>query len=73
MAEDTIEQEQPFELPEFVRATIESVARFMRADQGHYRLELEFQDGHLRRWFRHEGPAGAKDLARFAEPSTTEQ
>jgi hypothetical protein len=69
MSEDA-EQEQPFELPDFVRASIESVARFMRVGAtGHGTLELQFQDGRLRRWYRHEGPAGAKDLEGFTEPA----
>ena len=37
---------------------------------GIWRLELEFQDGRLRRCFRHEGPIGADALVRFDFPSS---
>jgi hypothetical protein len=59
VAEDAADEE--FALPELVRSLLAAIAKWMRADQGHWRLEFEFQDGHLRRWFRHEGPVGAKE------------
>ena len=44
------------------RALLELVAERLDAGSGHWRIDLEFQDGRLRRCFRHEGPLGANEL-----------
>jgi len=54
VAEDAAGDEST--LPELVQSLLAAIAKWMRADAGQWRLEFEFQDGHLQRWFRHEGP-----------------
>jgi hypothetical protein len=51
-----------------LRGLLEHVAeRLDVGGAGTHRLEIEFRDGRLTRFFRHEGPIGATALAeRFA-------
>jgi hypothetical protein len=55
--------EEPFALLDLVRTDIGSVASWMRAGQGHERLDLESQDGHPRRWLKHEGPVAQEAIS----------
>lgn len=43
----------------------EQVAAIMELDEGLTRLELEFDDGHLRRWYSHDEKNGHEALRRF--------
>jgi hypothetical protein len=52
-------------LPPLVREQLETVAVRMDMGVGPWRLEVEFEDGRVRRWFRREGPLGALALVRF--------
>ena len=52
-------------LPPGVREMLELIAERMDIGVGPWRLEVEFEDGAVRRWFRHEGPLGGLALARF--------
>jgi hypothetical protein len=65
-------QDEPFGFPEFVRTIIESDARFIRVDQGHWTPELHFRWS-FRRSFRHGGQSGAEDLERLAEAAPSER
>lgn len=53
------------ELPLDTRGLIEHLAERMDAGVGRWRLEFEFEDGTLTRFFRHEGPGPAGALGRF--------
>lgn len=57
---------QPADLPDLARTMIEAVAKFMGADSGLWRLDFTFDDGHLVKFTRQHGPAGARELAGFA-------
>jgi hypothetical protein len=46
-------------------AVLEDVAQIMNLGDGHQRLELDFEDGHLRRWRTAAGPEGTTKLAEF--------
>lgn len=61
------EPDEPLTLPDFVVAIVCLVARWMGAGAGRWRLEFEMKDGHLERWYRHEGPSGHAGLERFAD------
>ncbi len=52
-------------LPSLVREQLEQIAERMDIGVGPWRLEVEFEDGAVRRWFRHEGPLGPLALVRF--------
>jgi hypothetical protein len=53
------------ELPLSTRELVEILAERMEVGSGRWRLELEFQDGTLTRWFRHQGPGPAGALGQF--------
>ncbi len=55
----------PESLPSLVREQLEQIAERMDIGVGPWRLEVEFEDGRVRRWFRREGPLGAGALVRF--------
>jgi hypothetical protein len=44
------------EQPGILRDLLEAVAELMDADRGEWRLELLFENGKLRKAYRHEGP-----------------
>ncbi len=52
-------------LPPLVREQLEQIAERMDIGVGPWRLEVEFEDGFVRRWYRREGPLGGQALARF--------
>ena len=52
-------------VPPDTRALAELLAERMEAGMGRWRLELEYENGRLRRCYRHEGPLGADALIRF--------
>jgi len=52
-------------LPSGVREMLELVLERMDMAVGPWRLEIEAEDGSVRRWFRREGPLGAGALVRF--------
>jgi hypothetical protein len=55
------------ETPPLVRTLIEAIGVQLGAPpRGRWRLELEFQDGRLREWYRHDGPLPAGALERDA-------
>ena len=54
-------------MPDFVVALLCLIARWMGAGSGRWRIEFEFRDGHLERWFRHEGPGSHEALGRLVE------
>jgi hypothetical protein len=56
----TVEQAKP----QLVQV-LERVAEILELDDGHQRLELVFDQGHLVRWWAHDGPNGAKVLSRY--------
>jgi hypothetical protein len=57
--------------PEWIVALLGLIAKWMGADTGRWRLEFEFTDGHLSRWFRHEGPGSHEALTRLVDSRTT--
>jgi hypothetical protein len=67
----TATDEEPLELPDFPRSIIESVAKWMRVDQGHWTLELQFQDGGLCRCSKHERPSAGKPRRRRSDPGSS--
>jgi hypothetical protein len=52
-------------LPTTTRFLCEQVFVMLDATRGRWRIELEARDGVLTKWFRHEAPGGARELARF--------
>ena len=48
-----------------LRRVFEAAAAVMELDHGQTRLELEFDDGHLRRWWTHGERRGALELHRY--------
>ena len=52
--------------PHIVRL-LEAVAALMDIDEGHERLELEFEDGYLCRWTRADLRNDASELSRYDE------
>jgi len=52
-------------LPPGVRKRLEQIAERMDMAVGPWHLEIDFEDGSVRRWFRREGPLGADALGRF--------
>jgi len=46
---------------------LEAIAEIMELDVGQTRLELEFKDGHLRRWHSHDVGHGRESLRPFED------
>jgi hypothetical protein len=55
------------ELPPLLQTLLELVAERLEMTRGSATLEVRFKDGHLERWFRHDGPAPPGALRRFEE------
>jgi hypothetical protein len=48
-----------------VRQVLEIAAAALDCDVGHWRIEVQLDDGHVTRLYRHEGPVYATALGRF--------
>lgn len=58
-------QEQ--ELPPLLQTLLELVAERLEMTRGSSTLEVRFENGRVRSWFRHDGPAPPGALRRFEE------
>jgi hypothetical protein len=48
-----------------LRRLLEAVAAVMDLDAGMSRLELIFEDGHLVKYYTHDGPTSPRELERY--------